>query len=429
MPDTPEHIRCLDEIAAAIEHNAIVGVVLVELPGIGHADTVLGYRAGDQLCAQAKAMLQQALGPTDRLFLISRDQIACLLPALPTPAHCTLAAHKILRTLDIEMTLDAFRSRGLPVVGAAVRTAADQDADALLRCANAAMTEARKTPGRLAFYDNRLDNARRFQIELQTCLRDALDDNGLDIHFQPKMSLANRSITGAEALLRWHHPVHGKIPPSTFIPIAEAGGIISDLTLWVLHGALRHYAAFQAQVPGFNIAVNLSPLDLLEPDLPDAILQALKLWNVPPRGLTLELTETATTGEHADFRSALDHLKETGIQISIDDFGTGYSSMTRLRDMPLDELKIDLSFIKPMLTSPQDERIVRSIVDLGHHLDVRVVAEGVEDQATLEHLTSIGCDGAQGYFISAAVPGERLCAFLAGQESNAGCPRTSPGDV
>jgi EAL domain-containing protein (putative c-di-GMP-specific phosphodiesterase class I) len=180
----------------------------------------------------------------------------------------------------------------------------------------------------------------------------------------------------------------------------------------VLNSALRHYEAMQAVSPHFHLAVNLSAKDLQESHLPEVIQQLLGMWNVPAESLTLELTETAVMEDDAIYGESLERLKETGIRLSIDDFGTGYSSMTRLRDLPLDELKLDMSFVQNMLTSPPDERIVRSMITLAHDLELLVVAEGVEDFATLQRLKEFGCDIAQGYFISKPLNSAGIVDFL-----------------
>jgi EAL domain-containing protein (putative c-di-GMP-specific phosphodiesterase class I) len=235
-------------------------------------------------------------------------------------------------------------------------------------------------------------------------LRTAIQENELAVHFQPKADLVSSTIIGAEALLRWDPPGTGPVPPTQIIALAEECGLISSLTMWVMNASLRHWSGLAKSGIDIKVSVNVTPTNLSDPELPDFIAQALSTWSVPADRLIIELTETAMIGDHERTIDTLHRLKNMGLLLSVDDFGTGYSSMAYLKRMPLDELKVDQTFVRSMLFSREDERIVRSIIDLAHHFDLKVVAEGVENPSTLQFLRTVGCDIAQGYLISRPLP-------------------------
>ncbi len=418
-PPLPDHLGFLAELDAALrgpDSGSAVGVALVSLECIGRVDGMLGYRAGDALCTQAIGLLRQALKAGDSVRRIGRNELACLLRRLPSAGHGILAAHKILRALDQRLRVEGTQIHATPLVGISFGAAPACDGDSLLRQANVALCEARRNRDRYAIYDLNLDAPRLLQFQLQTALRNAVADNALDVQFQPKLDLRSGAIAGVESLARWSLPSKGDIPPSQFIPVAEAAGFISDLTLRMLNAALCRYDAMQAVASGLHVAVNLSPTDLQDRQLPEVVRQALGAWGVPPDRLVLELTETAVMEDDAVCGASLERLKETGIRLSIDDFGTGYSSMSRLRNLPLDELKLDMSFVSNLLSSPRDERIVRSMIALAHDLGLTVVAEGVEDGATLQRLREFGCDLVQGYYVSRPLGPDQMVEFLAARE-------------
>ena len=411
----PDHLAFLDELNLLLGSASLsqgVGIALVALECVSRIDGMLGYRAGDDLCGQVAVLLGRALRQEDSVHRVGRNELACLLHALPSEGHAVLAAHKILRALDHRLEVAGTLIHAIPFVGVTMAEPGACDADTLLRRANVAMHEAKRMTDRYAVYRPELDEPRRLQLSFQTALLAAIAENTLDVNFQPKLDLRSSTIVGVETLVRWNPPATGPVSPSQFIPVAEASGFISDLTLRVLNAALCHYEAMSAVFPQLHLAVNLSPKDLQERQLAEVVRQALGAWCVPPDRLVLELTETAVMEDDAVYGASLDRLKETGIRLSIDDFGTGYSSMSRLRTLPVDELKIDMSFVQNILTSPADDRIVRSMITLAHDLGIPVVAEGVEDEPTLERLRALGCDLVQGYHVSKPLGPRETLSFL-----------------
>jgi EAL domain-containing protein (putative c-di-GMP-specific phosphodiesterase class I) len=243
-------------------------------------------------------------------------------------------------------------------------------------------------------------------------LREAIEHDKLALHYQPKVSLKTKELTGVEALLRWPHPIRGWIAPDQFIPLAEKAGLIHSLTLWVLTSALQQARLWRDDGLITGIAVNISARDLQDAPFPDFIAQVCNSAGLRPEILTLELTERALMADSARTHMAFRRLNEMGVHFSIDDFGTGYSGLSYLQTLPVNEIKIDKSFVTGLLTDPRSETIVRSIIDLGRNLGLRVVAEGVENQRTWESLMELGCDAAQGYYICRTLPPMELLRWI-----------------
>jgi EAL domain-containing protein (putative c-di-GMP-specific phosphodiesterase class I) len=298
-------------------------------------------------------------------------------------------------------------------IGIALAPDHGTDADTLLRRADVAMYVAKRSGVGHAVYSAEQDQHSPMRLALVSELRHAIDENELSLYFQPKVSLATSQVTSVEALVRWKHSRHGMLSPDLFIPIAEQTGLIRPLSEWVLEAALRQYNRWRQDDLDLGVAVNLSMRNLHEPELAEMIRHLLARWGVPPARLTIEITESSLMADAARAMEVLDRLRGMGVGISIDDFGTGYSSLAYLKRLPVQELKIDKSFVSHMARDDNDAAIVRSTIGLAHDLGLAVVAEGVEDETTLERLTSISCDVIQGYFVSRALPAAALTTWLA----------------
>src|SRR5690606_7322965 len=279
-----------------------------------------------------------------------------------------------------------------------------QDSNTLMRCADIAMYLAKRDRLGWALYRPELDEHSPRRLALITDLGPAMRDNQLYLMFQPKIDLHSGHLTGFEALLRWRHPVHGSVPPEQFIPLAEMGEVIRPLTLWVIEQALMQLQEWYRQGMATCVAVNISPRNLLDEDYPEQLERLLRHYRVPADALQLEITEGALIADPERALAVIQRIHALGVRLAIDDFGTGYSSLSYLQRLPLDTLKIDMSFVRQMLLSHADAMIVHSTIGLAHNLGLRVVAEGVEDAATLEMLREIGCDEAQGYHIARPLP-------------------------
>jgi EAL domain-containing protein (putative c-di-GMP-specific phosphodiesterase class I) len=274
------------------------------------------------------------------------------------------------------------------------------------------MYVAKRTHTGYALYESDHDTRSPSRLSVIGELRSALELDQIVLYYQPLMNLKTRRFDRVEALARWQHPEHGLLPPSEFIPIAEETSLIGPFSHWVLNTALRQCSAWQAAGQRITVAINLSAQNLHDPLFPGAIASALKDWDVDPGSFKIEITESTLMADPQRALEILRRLRAMGVGISIDDFGTGYSSLSYLKRLPVDEIKIDKSFVQHMVVDNSDLAIVRSTIGLAHELGLSVVAEGVEDQETLEMLAALGCDVAQGLHLGAPTPAQLLPAWL-----------------
>ena len=293
------------------------------------------------------------------------------------------------------MTLDVRAS-----IGAAIFPEHGQDVDTLMQLADVAMYAAKQDNQGFVIYSSRLSMASPQRLTLMGELRQALDRDELRMYYQPKFDNHLSRVTEVEALVRWQHPRHGLMQPAEFIPLAERTGLIKQLSLWVLKTVLRQSSLWREHGLEIAVSVNLSTQDLLDPELPDIIAGLLAQHSVPAKQLVLEITETSIMADPDRSLEILNRIAGLGVRISIDDFGTGYSSLAYLRKLPVTEIKIDRSFVMEMLDNPGDEAIVQATIGLARSLGLAVVAEGVENDATMVRLQSLGCNILQGYHIS-----------------------------
>ena len=290
------------------------------------------------------------------------------------------------------------------------------DPEPLLQRAGVAMYQAKKGDTGMEVYAPERDQYSPRRLALVGALRSAIDQRDLTLLYQPKVELRSGRIVAAEALLRWHHPVHGQIPPDEFIPIAESTALIQPLGQLVLETALDQARCWQEAGSPLSLAVNLSVRNLLEPNLADRVAALIAKAGVPPATLTLEITESGVMTDPEAAIAMLRGLRHVGVRLSVDDFGTGYSSLSYLKRLPVDEVKLDKSFVLNMTSDADDAAIVRSTIELAHNLGLQLVAEGVEDQETLELLAALGCDLVQGYHLARPMPADRLALLLRNPE-------------
>lgn len=409
----PDHIGFLDSLAQHMDEarsrQSLLALLLVESPCIGRIDGLMGYRQGDDIAAASARTLAGMLRPADRVYRVNRSTLACVLTSLGNAGQAWGAAYQIVRKLGHQVTVGEHSIQAMPSVGLALFPTHAEDADALLQRATLAVQAAPHARDHIAAYDPERHAASQYELDLQSSLKHAIDEQELSLRFQPQMKLKTGEIVACEALSRWDDAGLGSVPPSVFIGAAETAGWMPRITHWLLHACMRQRQGFGRDL---SIAINLSAHDLLESDLPQLVAQALTTWGMPSTRLILEITETAMMEDDASLEGSLGALRQLGVRLSMDDFGTGYSSLARLKRLPLDEIKIDVSFVRDMTHNLQDERIVRSIIELAHNLGVVVVAEGVENRATLDRLAQMGCDIAQGYLISPPLPGTEFADFL-----------------
>jgi EAL domain-containing protein (putative c-di-GMP-specific phosphodiesterase class I) len=288
------------------------------------------------------------------------------------------------------------------------------DGEELLRRASIAIVEARKINRDTVLFSDVLRSSGQNWLGLRKDLHMAIERDELQLYYQPKVRLDTGQVCGAEALMRWHSPARGWVPPDEFIPIAEKSDLIEPLSFWSINAALRQCSICRQHYDCLSVAVNLSAVILHHPYLVDILMRAMNIWGTQPGRLILEVTESAMMRDPAASMRTLQTLHDAGITISIDDFGTGYSSLAYLKRLPIDELKIDKSFVLNMHNDAGDEKIVRAIVDLSHNLGVKVVAEGIETQEAYDKLTAMGCDYGQGFLIAKPMSADKIMEWMNG---------------
>lgn len=408
----PNRTAFLRALAAGSKRGDRVGVILLDLTRFRDITETLGHESGERVLAEVARRLEATCDDDgvllahfggDEFAILSQRGAAGRAPALAATA---------LEVLDAPIDLD-----GLPLyVGAAAGIALSPEhggPDDVVRHADVALSVARESSSRCSTYDARLSRHTPMQLAMVGELRRALSGEAdLLLHYQPKIDVVTGEARDAEALVRWKHPSLGLIYPDAFVPLAERTGLITQLTAWVLTQAVRDCTRWRHAGVDAGVAVNVSPRELADRSLVDTVLTILEEHGLPGDALSLEITENAFLSDPAHAIALLDELRSAGVRVSLDDFGAGYSSLAYLKHLPLTEVKIDKSFVLNMATEPRDDMIVRSIVELGHNLGVVVVAEGVDDQDTLDRLAEMGCDVAQGHLIARPMEAERLARWV-----------------
>jgi diguanylate cyclase (GGDEF)-like protein len=386
-------------------------LLLMDLDGFKEVNDTLGHHAGDELLKGVAGRLRSAIRGTDAAARLGGDEFGLFLPS--TSAEGALqVAENILRALEEPFTIEGQQVSVGASLGLAVCPEDGSDASTLLRHADVAMYAAKHAHLGVVRYVPEQDQHNAGRLALVSELREALGRDELVLHYQPKRDLRSGRNARVEALVRWQHPVHGLLAPDAFVPLAESTGLIGLLDRWVLNAALRQSAVWRAEGLDVPVAVNLSVQDLRDRTLPDLIGGLLREHAVPVDGLILEITETGLLGDPARAFEVLQGLRALGVHIAIDDFGAGNAALGYLKHLPVDELKIDRSFVQDMRQNIGDAAIVRTTIDLAHRLGMAVVAEGVEDGATLDVLAALGCDLAQGYYISRPLDAARCEDWL-----------------
>lgn len=405
------HDRLRQAILAGEERREPMALLLMDLNRFKEVNETLGHYHGDFLLQQVGPRLRRVLPESAIIARLGGDEFAMLLPVAGVE-EARKAAYQVLKALEEPFVLGVLTIDMGASIGIALWPDHGDDADALLQRADIAMYMAKQSHDGYTVYATDRDQTSPRRLALMGELRHAIDDNQLFPLYQPKINLQRGRVVGVETLLRWQHPNFGVIPPDQFIPLAEQTGLIKPLTMWVLTAALRQCRLWLEAGLEFSVAVNLSVRNLLDPQLPSQVGELLKRCEVAPQFLELEITESIIMADPIRAMEILSELRKMGIGLSIDDFGTGYSSLGYLKKLAVDEIKIDKSFVKEMAHNEDDTAIVRSTIDLAHNLGLKVVAEGVEDQETLDRLVALGCDEAQGYHISRPIPAPDLTRWM-----------------
>ena len=405
--------RMEQALAASADTGELVAVLLIDLDRFKEINDSLGHSYGDALLRQVGPRLRSILREQDVVARLGGDEFAVLLPVVDGVAEARTVAERLREALHRRFDVEGVALDVEVSVGIAVSPMHGADAEELLRNADIAMYVAKEVKAGAVVFEPAEHVTAPSRLNVLGDLRRALDTDGeLLLHYQPKFTLDGRHIEGLEALLRWQHPERGMVPPGEFIPVAEGTGIILRLTERVLGLALTQMRRWLDEGHPVPVAVNLSTRCLMDADLPDLVAVLLAQHRVPARLLRLEVTESAVMGDAARCLDVLQRLHDLGVHLSIDDFGTGYSSMAYLRQLPVDELKIDRSFVMGMTDTQQDAVLVRTAIDLGHNLGLTVVAEGVEGAEHVAALQELGCDIAQGFHFARPMPSEDIGPLL-----------------
>ena len=401
--------RALDD---ARRDGGHVAVMLVDLDHFKEINDTLGHHVGDELIVEVSRRLAANLRPGDTVARLGGDEFAILALGISGPADGRFVAERLLAALEDPFVADNVRLDVQASLGVAVHPAHGDDVDTLLQRADIALYDAKAERGTVRLYEPTADDHTPEKLALAAELRRGLQDDELFLEFQPQVAALSGRTVGLEALVRWQHPTRGLLMPDEFLPVVENTGLIAPLTLAVLDKALEALAGWRAAGHEITVAVNLSVRHLTDLDLPSKVEALLRGRDIPPGALVLEVTETVIMSDPSRAVAVLNLLRDLGIGVAIDDFGTGYSSLAYLRRLQIDELKIDRSFVQNLPRDEGDAVIVRSTIEMGHNLGLRVVAEGVEDDETLRMLRSWRCDVVQGYGISRPVPQEAVSTWL-----------------
>ncbi len=394
-----------------------VAVLLLDLDNFKTINDSLGHVAGDALLCQVADALGLCVGKSGVVARASGDEFFILLDDLQDEAAVTNVVTQLFRTLEQPFTLNGLDVWVTASIGIAMAPQDGNEASTLLKHADLAMYRAKES-GRNTFlrFDASMSKGAQEHLRIASHLRHAMTLGQLQLHYQPQFELLSGRIVGAEALLRWQHPEWGMLPPAQFIPIAERSGLIHALGEYVLRQACKDARRWRdLGLLDINVAVNVSPLQFQRGDIEAVITSALADAMLPASTLELELTESSLLADAHHLSNILQRLRGTGIHITIDDFGTGYSNLGYLRRFAVHRLKVDQSFVRRMCSSTHDEGLVRAIIEMAHRLDLQVVAEGVEDAATLARLTAFGCEFGQGFHWSPALPMADFVAFVRAQ--------------
>ncbi len=396
-----EHLACC--VASDRENDKFFALLLLDLDRFKEINDTFGHHYGDAVLRELNPRLSTAVRGHDTVARLGGDEFGILLPGVDR-SGAVRTAERLLASLERPFVVEGQSVEIGTSIGIALYPEHGRDPATLMKRADVAMYASKRARSGHAVYTARQSDLNPERLTLISDLRRGIGEGQLLLHYQPKVDLATMRTTKVEALVRWLHPREGLIMPDQFIPQAEQMRLIKPLTLWVLETALAQCRAWHEAGIDLDVAVNLVPDSLQDSELVSTIADLLKSSGAAPDWLTLEITESAMMSDPAHARSALKRLHAMGVKIAIDDFGTGYSSLAHLKDLPVDEVKVDRSFVKDMSLNDRDACIVRTVIDLGHNLGLHVVAEGVEDSPTHALLTSLGSDIAQGYYYSRPLP-------------------------
>jgi len=411
--------RLNQSIGAMKRGGKRLALMFIDLDGFKLVNDTLGHEVGDLLLKEASERLIECVRPGDTVARFGGDEFTVIVPDIDGPSTIPLIAQRLIDALNEPFHLKGHDSFVSGSVGITLYPDDGARATDLLRNADAAMYRA-KEQGKATFhfYTTDINREVKERLALKNGLNKALERNEFSLHYQPKLEIASGRITGVEALMRWHNEALGMVSPVRFIPVMEESGMVVEVGEWALQTACQQHLAWaEGGFPGVRVAVNLSARQLREPRFVDMVKRVLRDTGVDPSGLEVEITESMLMSDAESAVVALTELHDLGIHVAMDDFGTGYSSLSYLKRFPIDTIKIDRSFVADITTNADDAEIIRTIITMGHTLNRRVVAEGVETNEQCDLLSEYSCDEIQGYVFSPPLPADRATRFLKDNES------------
>lgn len=416
LTDLPNRALLFERLEKAIENarrdETITALLLMDLDRFKDVNDTFGHHFGDMLLKQIAVRLRNLIHANDTLARLGGDEFGIVLTRASDSSDVAAVARKILDSLQQPFAIDGHLLEVGTSIGITLYPTHGTDARTLVRRADVAMYAAKEANAGYAFHNQEHESNTPEQLALIVEMRKAIERDEFELYYQPKLHLTSGLMTRAEVLIRWNHPKRGLLAPGAFIPIAERTGLIKTMTDWIIDRMLRQCREWHDAGAPVHVAVNISAKSLQEQTLPVKIQAALDKWRMDPRFVKVEITESSIMADPAHALAITSMLQSMGVRLSLDDFGTGFSSLTNLRQLPIDELKIDKSFVMGMSASEGDATIVRTMVDLAHNLGKQVCAEGVEDEGTWLRLGEMGCDLAQGYWISKPKPAGEFLQWL-----------------
>ena len=404
--------RMEDAISDASRSDGMAALLLIDLDRFKEVNDTLGHDHGDRLLIEVAQRLRDTIRRGDTLARLGGDEFAVLLAGVPTRTAAVELAGRLKDALARPYSLDGVVAILDASIGIAFCPDHGNDVNLLVQRADVAMYDAKRSRTTIETYSEQRDPYSSERLQLLGELRVAIHAGELVLHYQPKVAVGSDRVLGVEALVRWEHPTRGLLPPGDFVPLAERTGAIGDLTRWVLDTALAQCRAWRDAGMDMTMAVNLAAPNIVDEALPDLVRELLERWEVPGDRLECEISEHTVMADPHRAIGVLERLRALGVRLSLDDFGTGHSSLAYLKRLPLDEVKIDRSFVIGMSEDSDDAAIVRSTIDLARHLGLGVVAEGVESAAILSDLADLSCDVAQGFYLSRPLPADELDGWL-----------------
>jgi diguanylate cyclase (GGDEF)-like protein len=424
LTDLPNRLMLRQELERTISRKQTpAALLLLDIDNFKEINDSFGHQVGDTLLRQIGPRVGENLASGHLVARIGGDEFAILLSGT-TGEEASSFAHFLLRALERPFLIEDHALEISASIGIAVSPEHGSAAETILQRADVAMYAAKRSGGTYALYRQEDDPYDPDRLALRTDLRKAIDERRIRLYYQPQASLATGAITGLEALARWEHPVRGWIAPTEFIPIAERMGLIKPLTAQLIELASNDSHAWEAHGP-VPVAVNISMRNLIDARFPEVLEQAVAAHRVRPQELKLEITESAVMADPQRVLDTMKRLQGTGFRFSIDDFGTGYSSLAYLQRLPVEEIKIDRSFVSQLASDTGTSAIVRATIELAGSLGLEVVAEGVEDQKTWQMLRMMGCSTAQGYFLSRPMPATSVAEWLDRRSSASAPPQAA----